>query len=137
MVQLRGIDYAKGFDGVVHMSEEVRSAKNAVPRAMVSTIIINGIMAWVFILVALFTVGDLEVVLESVNPIIPISIGATGSTKAGTALCAGVVVIEFCVVIASLASVSRITWAWARDGALPHWFSTVSPISETVWLRPG
>jgi amino acid transporter len=33
--------------------------------------------------------------------------------------------IPLSVNLASIASVSRLTWAWARDGALPQWFSHV------------
>lgn len=35
--------------------------------------------------------------------------------------------VVFCVVVASLASVSRITWAWARDGGLPPRMAVVHP----------
>ena len=37
------------------------------------------------------------------------------------------IIITYCVIAASLASVGRITWAWARDGALPKWFAHVDP----------
>lgn len=39
-----------GFDGVVHMSEEVQKAKSAVPRAMVWTVALNGILAYLMVL---------------------------------------------------------------------------------------
>lgn len=106
------------------MSEEVRKAKQAVPRAMIWTIIINGVLSYAIILVLLFTMGDPTEVLQSAYPIIPICFNAAGS-KAGTAMVVGLLVVTFCVVAASLASVSRITWAWARDGALPSWFAKV------------
>lgn len=106
------------------MSEEVRKAKQAVPRAMIWTIIINGVMAFAMVIVLLFAMGDPEEVLQSSYPIIPIVINVVGH-EAGTAMVVGLLVITFCVVAASLASVSRITWAWARDGALPSWFSKV------------
>ncbi|RDW80956.1 amino acid permease-3 [Coleophoma crateriformis] len=125
-----------GFDGVVHMSEEVRKAKQAVPRAMIWTILINGVMAYGIILCLLFTMGNASV-LHSSFPIIPICINATG-LKAGTAMVCGLLVITFCVVTASLASVSRITWAWARDGALPHYFAKIHPYHRvpirSLWL---
>lgn len=115
-----------GFDGVVHMSEEVRKAKKAVPRAMIWTIIINGVLAYGIILVLLYTMGNPDEVLQSAYPIIPICMNTAGP-RGGTAMVVGLLVITFCVIAASLASVSRITWAWARDGALPHWFARVSP----------
>lgn len=47
-----------GFDGVVHMSEEVRKAKKAVPRAMIWTIMLNGTLAYGIIIVLLFCMGE-------------------------------------------------------------------------------
>ncbi|PGG95480.1 hypothetical protein AJ79_10032 [Helicocarpus griseus UAMH5409] len=114
-----------GFDGAVHMSEEVRKAKHAVPRTMIYTIIINGILAYGITLVLLFTMGNPESIQDSAYPIIPICLNATGSLKAATAMVAGLVIVTYCVIAASVASVSRITWAWARDGALPSALSHV------------
>lgn len=120
-----------GFDGVVHMSEEVRRAKHAVPRSMVLTIAINGVMAFGIILVLLYTMGDPEEVMEAAFPIIPICLNATGSYAAANAMVSALVILTYCVVAASVASVSRITWAWARDGALPR------PLAIVSDLRPS
>jgi amino acid transporter len=115
-----------GFDGVNHMSEEVRRARHAVPRAMVYTILINGTLALIMALVIMFQMGDVTPYLESGYPIIPIFMVIAG-TKAANALVSGLLIITYCVVAASLASVGRITWAWARDGALPKYFARVDP----------
>lgn len=126
-----------GFDGVNHMSEEVRKAHHAVPRAMVYTILINGSMALIMALVIMFQMGDITLYLESGYPIIPIFMTIAG-TKAANALISGLIIITYCVVAASLASVGRITWAWARDGALPKYFAHVDPTYKVpvraLWL---
>ncbi|OAP57782.1 hypothetical protein AYL99_08520 [Fonsecaea erecta] len=114
-----------GFDGVVHMSEEVRRAKHAVPRAMVLTIVINGVMAFSIILTLLYCLGNLDDALDASYPIIPICRNATGSMAAANAMISGLIIITYFVVAASVASVSRITWAWARDGALPRWIAVI------------
>ena len=119
------------------MSEEVQKAKKAVPRSMILTIVLNGLLAYGIILAMLFSLGDPDVVLRSPYPIIPIVMNAAGKAG-GTAMIVGLLVIIFCVVAASMASVSRITWAWARDGALPPWFAKVDrryrvPV-RAVWL---
>ncbi|KAK4902680.1 hypothetical protein LTR27_000619 [Elasticomyces elasticus] len=126
-----------GFDGVNHMSEEVRKAHHAVPRAMVYTILINGSMAIIMALVICFQMGDITAYLDSGYPIIPIFMTIAG-TKAANALVAGLIIITYAVVAASLASVGRITWAWARDGALPKYFAHVDtkhkvPV-RALWL---
>jgi amino acid transporter len=115
-----------GFDGAVHMSEEVRKAKQAVPRTMFWTNVLNGCLAYAIIIVILYTMGPIKAALESSFPIIEICLQATGSTKAATAMVCGLLVISLSVNLASIASVSRLTWAWSRDGALPRWFSVVS-----------
>ncbi|KAK5102702.1 hypothetical protein LTS08_003502 [Lithohypha guttulata] len=126
-----------GFDGVNHMSEEVRKAHHAVPRAMVYTIVINGSMALIMALVIMFRMGDITPYLESGYPIIPMFFALAGQ-RAANALIAGLIIITYCVVAASLASVGRITWAWARDGALPKYFARVDPTHRVpvraLWL---
>jgi choline transport protein len=107
------------------MSEEVRRAKQAVPRSIFYTVIANGILAYAMVVCMLFTMGSVEEAQKSSFPIIEICRQATGSVKAATAMVSGLLVISLSVNLASIASVSRLTWAWARDGALPQWFSHV------------
>ncbi|KAK2810929.1 hypothetical protein FQN50_002520 [Emmonsiellopsis sp. PD_5] len=114
-----------GFDGAVHMSEEVRRAKQAVPRSMFWTVAINGVLAYSIIITVLFTMGSIGDVLEASSPIMHIFYQATGSMRAATAMICGLLVVSFAVNLASIASTSRLTWAWSRDGALPEWFSYV------------
>ena len=119
------LTYFLGFDGAVHMSEEVRRAKQAVPRSMFYTICLNGILAYAIVVAILFTMGSLDDALNSSFPIIEICQQATGSVRAATAMVCGLLVNSLSVNLASIASVSRLTWAWSRDGALPAWFSYV------------
>ncbi|OAX85589.1 hypothetical protein ACJ72_00003 [Emergomyces africanus] len=127
-----------GFDGAVHMSEEVRRANKAVPRSMFWTVAINGIFAYAIILTILFTMGSVEDALTAASPIIQICQQATGSTSAATAMVCGLVIVSLAVNLASIASTSRLTWAWSRDGGLPAWFSYIDrkhsvPV-RAVWL---
>jgi choline transport protein len=101
------------------MSEEVRKARHAVPRAMFWTIVLNGVLAYSIIIVMLFCLGDLSEVANAAFPIIVVCQQATGSLKAATAMVCGLLVISFAVTLGSIASASRLTWAWARDGGLP------------------
>ncbi|KAF2838116.1 amino acid transporter [Patellaria atrata CBS 101060] len=123
---LTGIWSFTGFDGTLHMSEETRKAKQAVPRATFWTIAVNGLLAYSMTIIILMTMGTIEDALTANFPMVPILLGVTGSKKATTALVTGLWLISFCVNLASIASVSRLTWAWARDGGLPKYFSIVS-----------
>jgi amino acid transporter len=93
---------------------------------MILTIVINGVMAFAIILVLLYCLGDPNTTLDASYPIVNICYNATGSWAATNAMVAMLIIITYCVVAASVASVSRITWAWARDGALPKWLAIVS-----------
>jgi amino acid transporter len=114
-------DLRPGFDGAVHMSEEVRNAPVVIPRMLVQTIAINGTLAFSFILVLLFCIGDVQSVLGTGTgyPIIQIFYNATGSARAATAMQCGIIIVGFISSLGVVASVSRLTWAFARDGGLP------------------
>ncbi|OKL59910.1 hypothetical protein UA08_04916 [Talaromyces atroroseus] len=110
-----------GFDGAVHMSEEVRNPARVVPQIIVQSIIINGTMAFSFLLILLFFLSNVEAVLNTPTgfPSIQIFYEATKSVKAATAMQCAILVVGLMSSIGVVASVSRLTWAFARDGGLP------------------
>jgi choline transport protein len=127
-----------GFDGVVHMSEEVRRARHTIPRAMFWTICINASLAFGMVLIFLFCIGSVDDVLAAGYPIIPIVVSATHSVTGGSAMVGGLLIINVAVSLGSVAAASRLTWAWARDGALPAYFAHINskhriPI-RSIWL---
>lgn len=115
-----------GFDGALHMSEEVRQSRQAVPRALFWSIALNGILAYGMVLAVLFSLGSLDEDLNSAWPILTILLNTTGSTNATLALISLLFTISYCVGLACTATVSRLTWAWARDGGLHHSIAIVS-----------
>ena len=114
------------------MSEEVRNAPVVIPRIIVQTIAINGGLAFIFVLVMLFCIGNVTDALESPTgyPIIEIFFQATGSVQATTAMQAALTSLGLVASLGVVASVSRLTWAFARDGGLPFskFFAHVSSI---------
>jgi Amino acid permease len=113
------------------MGEEVRNSAITVPRIVILTIVINGVMAFGFLLVILFCIGDVEKALNTPTgfPIIEIFYQATGSKTAATLMETCIIIIAFAASFGNMASVSRLTWAFARDGGLffSDFFSFVSP----------
>jgi len=112
-----------GADGVMHMSEEIQNASIIVPRTIVSSIIINGVLGFGMLMAVLFCLGNAEAVLNApfLYPYIKIFVQGTGHVGASTGMAVIVVVLAFCNTIALLASSSRMTWAFARDRGLPGW----------------
>lgn len=113
-----------GFDGAIHMSEEVRNPAVVMPRVLIQTLAINGVLAFVFLIVILFCIGSVEEALNPAYmfPIIGIFKQTTGSVGATIAMQTAITGIGMVSNLAVVASVSRLTWSFARDGGLP--FST-------------
>jgi choline transport protein len=103
------------------MSEEVRNPSTVIPKILVQTIVINGGLSFVFVLVLLFCIGNVQDALHTATgyPIIQIFYQATGSVKAATAMMSLVTLLGLTSSLGVVASVSRLTWAFARDGGLP------------------
>ncbi|KAL9109285.1 MAG: hypothetical protein Q9227_006040 [Pyrenula ochraceoflavens] len=54
-----------GFDGVLHMAEEVKNAPRVVPKAMVMAVFVNGVFAWFFLIALLYNMGDINEALNT------------------------------------------------------------------------
>ncbi|KAJ0373386.1 hypothetical protein COL26b_008382 [Colletotrichum chrysophilum] len=115
------------FDSAIHMSEETRKAKSAVPRAMFWSIFMNGCLGFIMVCVILVAMGSVDDALNASSPILAILLAITGSKSATTAMITGLFVVSFSVNLANIASVSRLTWAWSRDGGMPAYLAYVNP----------
>ena len=83
--------------------------------------IINGILAFGFIIGLLFSVQNIEDALNSPtnSPIVAILNDAFQSTSATTAVISIFLVLAIGAEMGMIASTSRLTWAFARDKGLP------------------
>lgn len=110
-----------GADGCVHMAEEVRNAALNIPRAFVYTLLINGTMAFAFMVTCLYCITDVEAVLSTPTgfPIIQIFVQATGSTAAATVLDVMMMAIQVCCSFCLLAAASRLAWSFSREDGFP------------------
>lgn len=120
------------------MSEEVRRARHAVPRAMFLSICLNSGLAFAMTIAYLSFLGPVEDVLSAYYGLVPIVINATESVQAGSAMIGCFLITVIAVFLGCIASSSRLTWAWSRDGALPQWFGFVDgkyrvPV-RSLWL---
>jgi choline transport protein len=108
-----------GVDSVVHMSEETHHASVNIPRAMIWSVVINGIAGFGYILAVLYAITDInEVLTIGTNtgfPIIGVFQQATGNPHAATAMLCAVAIIFAMALFGVQASTSRLTWAFARD----------------------
>ena len=104
------------------MSEEIQNAAVVVPRSMLVSIILNGILGLGMLIAVLFSLGDIETILETpplTYPYMPIFLQATKSLGGSTAMISLCIVLAACATIAFVATSSRMYWSFARDRALP------------------
>ncbi|KAE9379461.1 amino acid transporter [Stipitochalara longipes BDJ] len=119
------------FDGVLHMSDEVKGARTRVPHAMIIAVTFNSIMQFAFMVTVMFCIGDVDEVVNTPTllPIIEVYYQATQSKAATNILVFMIAFILFISLFNIFASVSRLTWAFARDNGLPfsRTFSYIHP----------
>lgn len=126
----QGLSYLVGFignvatfvgaDAAVHMAEEIENPALNVPRAIVTTVLLNGSTGWGMVLALLFCLGDIDSVINTPTGFPFIQVFHNGVGKAGaTVMTIVVAFIIWCAVIGFAATASRMTWSFARDRGLP------------------
>ncbi|KAG8161235.1 hypothetical protein KVR01_009499 [Diaporthe batatas] len=125
-----------GADSAVHMSEEIRNASLVLPKAIMWAVFINGSMGFAMIITFCFTIGDVEELLHSPTgfPFIQVFYDVTQSYSGTSIMTALLVVNITSACISTVATVSRQTWAFARDNGLP--FSAFIAHVKPGWNIP-
>ncbi|KAK5057877.1 hypothetical protein LTR84_011878 [Exophiala bonariae] len=110
-----------GYDAATHLSEEMPNPATGVPRAMIGSLILNGILGFTFILAVLFCMGDIASVFQTNTgfPIIQVFLNVTGSNGAATAMSTAIILMATLATIPLVASAARTLWSLARDNAFP------------------
>ncbi|KAF2724450.1 amino acid transporter [Polychaeton citri CBS 116435] len=120
-----------GADAGAHMSEELRDASIQLPRAMMWSIFINGIMGITMLITFCFFIGDVSkfVEIDTDYPIIVVLYKVTGSLAGTMALGVVLVILLFFSTVTTVASSSRQIWSFARDQGFPYskWIRQVRP----------
>lgn len=120
-----------GSDAAAHMSEEVKDAGMAVPRAMVTSFVVNGLMGLVILVSFLFCISNVSDAVNDLDfpgyPFLYI-LRSSMSDGAVTGITVLLLLLLLAAIINSDASASRQTFAFAGDRGLPfsRWISHVS-----------
>ena len=119
------------------MSEETRDASVAVPRAMVWSFLLDGLMGLVLVVTMLYALTDVEAALDDLSgfPFIwllnqPLWY-SPGSVNAITAV---LIILSLASNVSFSAATSRQMFAFARDRGLPfsEWICRVSGFNKIV-----
>ena len=122
------------------MSEEVRNAQTVVPKALMVSVYINGILGFGMLIAVLFRIGSIPDALDPSTgfAFIEVFTQALNSSGFATGLTALLLVLFIFCAVSVLAAASRVTWAFARDDGLPgsSWIKKVSPYIWPIACYP-
>ncbi|KAI6779258.1 choline transport protein [Emericellopsis cladophorae] len=124
------------FDAAIHLVEEIPQPRKTIPRVLWLSVTMGAITGFIFMVVCLFCIQDLDAVLNPATglPFIELLLQATG-LKGGTVLLAFFIFNGIGQAISILTTGSRLTWGFARDGGLP-WSTCLSRVS-VYWNAPS
>lgn len=105
------------------MCEEVKNPSVAVPRSIITSIVINGSMGLAIIIAMLYGATDIDKAINSATgyPSIEIIYQATGSMGGTAAITSFIITMSVSCLIGTIAATSRVFWSFARDHGLPFW----------------
>ncbi|KAK6383180.1 hypothetical protein LTR65_010361 [Meristemomyces frigidus] len=131
------------YDGTTHMSEETHDAAVRGPLAIRLAVLVSGVLGWLLNITFTFclTPNYMEDIVGSPTglPIAQIFLNA-GGRSGGTAMLFFVILVQFFTGATALLANARMTYAFARDEALPfsRFWSKVNDRTGTpvnaVWL---
>ena len=107
-----------GLDGAIHLAEECTNAATAVPRALVSTVVIGFVTALGFAVAMTYSYSDFDAVLASPFPILEIWYQATSSKGVASLFLITLALCSCFAITGALQTASRLTWCFARDNAV-------------------
>ena len=103
------------------MGEEIQNAAITIPRMIISSIFINGVVALSSLIGILFCIGNADDILDSrfYFPLFEVFLQATRSVSGSAIMSMIIVILQFATEISTIASGSRMLWSFSRDRGLP------------------
>jgi len=118
---LQGAYVMLGYGLISALCEEARNPAKEVPRAIVTSVLVAGVLGAAFLIPVMFTLPEIEVLLAvaSGQPIGLLFKLVTGSSAGAMGLLILIIGIFCFSSIGSATVASRFTYAFSRDGAVP------------------
>lgn len=110
-----------GLDCATHMAEEVLDPERIIPIAILGTVGIGFVTAWLFGIGMLFSIQDFDQVANTSTgvPILELFLQALNSRAGALILCSLIILTGCGCLIASHTWQARLCWSFARDKGLP------------------
>jgi len=109
-----------GFDACAHVSEETRGASTAAAKGLWRSIFYSAVGGWILLLAFLFAVQD-PAGLTKGGGAVPVLLQAALSSGFFKAVMIISTVGQFLCGMSCVTSMSRMIYAFSRDGAVPGW----------------
>jgi amino acid transporter len=135
-----------GFDASAHTAEETRDAQRAVPRGMLTAVFWSALFGWLLVVAILLAMPDVtEGAAKGAGgptAVFTYALDSSGMPQAlKYALAIGVVLANYLCALAGMTSLSRMLFAFARDGGIPgasRFLRRVNPKHRTpgaaIWV---
>ena len=108
-----------GFDASAHTAEETVDAQQAVPRGIVGSVAWSSLFGWIMLTAFVLAIPDMKTAAASGFGVFFNTLDAVLPGALKTVLYIGIFLAQFLCGLATVTSVSRMTYAFARDGGLP------------------
>ncbi len=109
-----------GFDASAHTSEETRDAQRAVPRGMLNAVFWSGVFGWILVAVILLAMPSVDEGAAKGWSVFYYTLEASSMPQwLKYFISVGIVVSNFLCALAGMTSLSRMIFAFARDGGIP------------------
>lgn len=122
------------FDSVIHMVEEIPSPRRNVPRVMLLAVISGAVSGFIFMIVCLFCVQDVNQTVNAALPFVNLMANTVGP-QGGAVLITLFTLNGIGQGVSCITTSSRLTWGFARDGGLP-WSRYITYV-DPVWQVPA
>ena len=117
-----------GFDASAHTSEETVQAARNVPKGMLRSVYLSGLVGWVMVASFVVAMPDAGEAARQGTDVFAWLMKRAAPGRVGAALWVAIVVANYLCGLACMTSTSRMMYAFARDGGLP-WSRAVSRVS--------
>ncbi len=109
-----------GFEAAANLAEETDDPRRTVPRAMWTSVVVSGIVGFLFLIAITVAGHDLTALAKSSTPVADVATQVLGSVIGKLFL----IVVTFSIFACGLVifvTLARLTWAMSRDERLPGW----------------
>ena len=126
-----------GFDASGHTSEETRDAQRSVPKGMITSVFWSGLFGWFLVVAILVAMPSVDEGASKGWSVFAYTLDASGMPGwLKDAIAMGIVLSNYLCALAGMTSLSRMIYAFSRDGGIPGASKFLRKVSPT-YRTPG